>query len=104
MGVGVGAESAHHWEGSAGENGRLEIVARELDMPTVSFEEDPAAWYRFAQNCFLNGQGDLARRALRALEGDETLLPAAGEAGGMSMRSVFQPSNKRPNSAVRMPT
>lgn len=28
------------------------------------------AWYEFAQKCFLEGHGDLARRALRALQGN----------------------------------
>lgn len=140
---GGGGGSVSNWTGW--ENGQLEIVGRDLEMPTVSvcartpsiapdsmhpclppslpppcshipaylttqqflffffvqvsFEDDPAAWYAFAQRCFLGGQGDLARRALRALEGDESLQPAAGEGGGMNMRQVFRPSS--PNLANR---
>ena len=66
----------------------MEVAGRELDMPKVSIEEDPAAWYAFAQRCFLDGRGDLARRALRALEGDEALPPAAPDG---SARQVFRP-------------
>jgi len=47
-----------------GNNEALEVAGRELDvwdLPKVSIEEDPAAWYAFAQRCFLDGRGDLAR-------------------------------------------
>ena len=74
-----------------GNNEALEVAGRELDvwdLPKVSIEEDPAAWYAFAQRCFLDGRGDLARRALRALEGDEALPPAAPDG---SARQVFRP-------------
>jgi len=65
----------------------LQEAGRELGMPSASIEEDPAAWYAFAQRCFVDGRGDLARRALRALEGDETLPPADAD-GSMKMRQV----------------
>ena len=42
-GTGGHASSAtrSHWTGTAGEGGQLEIVGRELEMPAVSFEDDP---------------------------------------------------------------
>eukprot|EP00802_Teleaulax_amphioxeia_P010352 Tamp_10379.p1 GENE.Tamp_10379~~Tamp_10379.p1 ORF type:complete len:361 (+),score=21.11 Tamp_10379:363-1445(+) len=80
----------------------LQEAGRELGMPSASIEEDPAAWYAFAQRCFVDGRGDLARRALRALEGDETLPPADAD-GSMKMRQEFRPSSPsaRKRGAVR---
>ena len=83
-----------NWAGSSsGDPGPLEALNRELEMPALSFEEDPAAWYGFAQRCLVDGHGDLARRALRALEGDDALAPAAPPDGGMNLREVFRPSS-----------
>ena len=91
--VGAGMPGQLNWAGTgASDKGALEALGRELEMPVVSFEEDPVAWYNFAQRCLVDGYGDLARRALRALEGDDALSPAAPE-GGMNMREVFRPSS-----------
>ena len=99
-GAGAGTPGQLTWGGSAGENGPLEALGRDLEMPSVSFEEDPAAWYSFAQRCLVDGHGDLARRALRALEGDDALQPAAPD-GAMSQREVFRPSSPRSRSLAR---